>query len=66
MFKINSILEILNDGKSHRIEKLKIENRVDDFEMLRILTFLIELDIIEKVDDKKVKINRLFRQLFFH
>ncbi len=63
MFKINSILAILSDGKLHRIEELRMNIRVDDFEMQQVLAFLHMFDFIEIVDDEKVRTKKIFRRL---
>ena len=63
MLKINSILDILRDGKLHRITDLKIEINVDDFEMQKILAFLHKFDFVEIVDNKQIRTKQSFRRL---
>ena len=63
MSKINSILKILQDGKAHQIEDIKVEINVDDFEMHKILTFLHKFDFIEMHNNGKIKTKRSFRKI---
>lgn len=63
MSKINSILEILKDGKLHRITNLKMEINIDNFEMQKILAFLRKFDFIELVDNEQVRTKQNFERL---
>ena len=63
MSKINSILEILKDGKLHRITNLKMEININNFEMQNILAFLRKFEFIELVDNKQVRIKQNFERL---
>ena len=63
MSEINSILNILSDGKIHDIEELKLKSMISDFEITQILEFLNIFDFIEIVDYKKVKTKKIFRKI---
>ena len=63
MSGINSILNILSDGKIHDIEELKMKSRINDFEITKILEFLNIFDFIEIVDYKKVKTKKIFKKI---
>jgi hypothetical protein len=60
--KIDAIIDILRDGKLHRIEEIKSEITVDDFEMQKILVFLHKFDFVEVIDEK-VRTKQSFRRL---
>lgn len=62
MSKIDAIIDILRDGKLHRIEEIKSEITVDDFEMQKILVFLHKFDFVEVIDEK-VRTKQSFRRL---
>jgi predicted transcriptional regulator len=61
--KINSILEILRDGKLHRITDLQIEINIDHFEMQKILAFLQMFEFVEIVNNKEVITKQSFGRL---
>jgi len=63
MLKINLILDILRDGKFHRVTDLKIEINVNDLEMQKILSFLHKFDLVEIVDNKQIRTKQSFRRL---
>ena len=63
MSKINSILKILQDGKYHQIEDIKVELNADTFEIHKILTFLYKFDFIEIHNNKKIKSKQSFRRI---
>ena len=63
MIEIESILNILSDGKYHKINALKSEIKANDFEMLEILNFMERFDFVEITDDNKVKTKKKFKSL---
>ena len=63
MNKIELVLNILSDGKYHKINDLKSEIKVDDFEMLEILNFMERFDFVEINDGNKVKTKKIFKSL---
>lgn len=63
MSKINSILNILQDGKYHQIEDIRIEINADNFEMQKILTFLNKFEFIEIYKNEKIKTKQSFRRI---
>lgn len=63
MSKINSIFKILQDGKYHQIEDIRIEINADDLEMHKILAFLHKFDFIEIRNNRKIKIKQNFRRM---
>jgi len=60
---INLIFDILKDGKSHKIEDLKMEINFDDFEMQKLIAFLHKFDFINIVFKNKVKSKKNFQRL---
>lgn len=62
MIKIESILNILSDGKYHKINDLKSKIKADDFEMLEILNFMERFDFVE-TNGNKVKTKKIFKSL---
>lgn len=60
---INEILEILSDGKFHKIEELRVKININDFEMQEILFFMSKFDFVEVVDKEKVKTKKNFKRL---
>jgi hypothetical protein len=63
VFKINEILNILSDGKVHKIEELKAKINIDDFEIQEILLFMSKFDFVEVIDQEKVKTKKNFKRL---
>jgi hypothetical protein len=61
--KINLILKILQDGKSHRIEDIKSEIKADNFEMHKILAFLHKFGFIEIHNNGRIKTKQSFRRI---
>ena len=62
MLKITSILDILKDGKPHKIEDLKVEININDFEMQKFIVFLHKFDFIE-IANNKVRAKKSFKRL---
>jgi DNA-binding IclR family transcriptional regulator len=62
--KITMILEMLSDGKWHRIEELQQRLELNERKVQEIITFLNKYDFV-KIDKEheKVKINQNFRKL---
>jgi predicted transcriptional regulator len=62
--KVMAVLELLSDGKWHRMEELLLGAKLDDKKFQEITAFLSMYDFV-KVDEKnrRVKINRDFRKL---
>jgi DNA-binding IclR family transcriptional regulator len=58
------ILEMLSDGKWHRIEELQQRLELNERKVQEIITFLNKYDFV-KIDKEheKVKINQNFRKL---
>lgn len=63
MIKIELILNILSDGKYHKINDLKSEINVSDFEIYEILNFMERFGFVEIVDGNKVKTKKIFKIL---
>ncbi len=63
MLLINLIFDILKDGKSHKIEDLKMEINFDNFEMQKLIAFLHKFDFIKIVFKNKVKAKKNFQRL---
>lgn len=63
MSKINSILNILNDGKYHKIEDIRVEINADNYEMQKILAFLDKFEFIEINKNEKIKTKKSFRKI---
>jgi hypothetical protein len=61
--KINSILNILQDGKYRQIEDIRIEINAGNFEMQKILTFLNKFEFIEIYKNEKIKTKQSFRRI---
>lgn len=64
MSKIAMILELLGDGKWHRIEELQQTLGLNEHKVKEVTTFLNEYAFVQ-IDEKhgKVKINRDFQKL---
>jgi DNA-binding IclR family transcriptional regulator len=62
--KVALVLELLSDGKWHRVEELQRRLGLDESEVHEIAEFLKEYELA-KVDEEngKMKINRDFRKL---
>ena len=63
MIKIELVLNILSDGKYHKINDLKSETNADDFEMLEILNFMERFDLVEITDGNKIKTKKIFESI---
>ena len=63
MIKIELILNILSDGKHHKINDLKSEINTGDFEIYEILNFMERFEFVEIVDGNKVKTKKNFESL---
>jgi DNA-binding IscR family transcriptional regulator len=58
------ILELLSDGRWHRVEELLLKTGLDEQKLEKVTGFLSKYNFV-KVDkkNKRVKINRDFRKL---
>ena len=63
-YQITLILEMLGDGKWHRIEQLQQLVGLKDFEVEEIAKFLSDYDFVEvDEDNSRVRVSRDFRKI---
>ena len=62
--KVMTILELLSDGKWHRVEDLLVKTGLNEQKFQEITMFLSNYDFVKFDEEKRrVKINRDFKKL---
>ena len=63
-FRLMEILELLGDGRAHRIEELRRRAKLNEQQMNDIVDFLTEYGFARvNPNSKKIVINRTYEQL---
>lgn len=62
--KIQKVLELLSDGKLHRLEELQMHTGLSEKQARAVAEFLIEFGFAEATDEgKEVRISKSAREL---
>jgi len=60
---METILEILKDGKWHSIKELEEKTKFHEFKLQMIIDFLTNFNFVEVKDDRKIKATREFLKI---
>jgi DNA-binding IclR family transcriptional regulator len=62
--KIALVLDVLSDGKWHRIDELQQLTELDETQAQEVAAFLFEYDFAKMdIDNKRLRINKCFQKL---